>query len=1071
MNKKLKVWKILLFLISFCFLFFTFFDSTVQATRIVKRCDSDNTYYVYSCEEDPNPSGCDYSTILPTATGNESFCCTLLSQQPNSTNCPLGTSSSEDSTVTLSPNPELPAGACGLDIALVLDVSGSIEGTNISGELMQMKDAFKSFVRSLEGTPTWFSVTQFSAEAKVKLNFTNDITAVLNAIDNCDDDSSTNWEDAFDETWSTFDPRPEENLVIFSSDGNANRSNSSSLTPIDAAIVKANIIKESGTRIFGMGIGNNLNENYLKAVTGDNTDSPDLLSRDLVFTDFDQMASEFSKWAVSACGGTVTINKYLEKLDGSTQAGSGWNYQISGQEDLTLTTGSEGSVNTADVISRKLEEGVYSIVETNLISSNYSFESAECRIDGEIVGEPIDNGVSGIEITHDDIVICDFINKENPPNIKPSVDSIVVQREAEDTVYGYDSETHTGEELNNRVLDSGESAKTEVIANFSDQDGIEDLKALAIWWSADGSDFLAPDRLGDLPTNGTKDNENFGIMIKRDVATDEFTEVYIPDYSTNYSWDKGGITSDTVYILGPDGKRMVEISNFEITESEMVDGKYTKIEVRFLIKFFTTNDADSHQVSTSSYDIYGAAYDELGFVTLPDGKVILTADDWYKKDSWNVDLIDPRITGLSLVHNDNNTVTVTVTGDDRDDSMKVSTVRLDACITGVDAADADPLKIGTQEYVLRSCSENIMDRMDFSQSNSLLGDKGMNINAGSFNINQIVDLQNNAKGSITFYLTVMDYAGNYEQNNANVPPLILVLGDWFIVEDGLVFGGEGVESPTRSLTATVDWAYSPLDIFTKSLADITNHVLLGGQSVTPSDLGDLIHYNSTASFKASKYKGVYDSSVFDDLVNAYEAKSVNTKYGEKILTSSSISGNLLDSSNGNCNTTQHDYCTLISSDNLSIEPAGSDPFECNYQGLIIVNGDLDINTNFVNEGSDDACIILVSGNVNITIPQNNNVSDVDYDYIESFIIAGGEIKINEDTNNDGLYVEGGLVGLTTTPISGNGSIANKRDIVPSKMQSYPVIAVKCRSKYGLLARKLFGTPIDVFKTEVGFKPY
>ena len=68
-------------------------------------------------------------------------------------------------------------------------------------------------------------------------------------------------------------------------------------------------------------------------------------------------------------------------------------------------------------------------------------------------------------------------------------------------------------------------------------------------------------------------------------------------------------------------------------------------------------------------------------------------------------------------------------------------------------------------------------------------------------------------------------------------------------------------------------------------------------------------------------------------------------------------------------------------------------------------------------------------------------------------------------------MEGGLVGLTTTPISGNGSIANKRDIVPSKMQSYPVIAVKCRSKYGLLARKLFGTPIDVFKTEVGFKPY
>ena len=63
---------------------------------------------------------------------------------------------------------------------------------------------------------------------------------------------------------------------------------------------------------------------------------------------------------------------------------------------------------------------------------------------------------------------------------------------------------------------------------------------------------------------------------------------------------------------------------------------------------------------------------------------------------------------------------------------------------------------------------------------------------------------------------------------------------------------------------------------------------------------------------------------------------------------------------------------------------------------------------------------------------------MDYDYLETFIIAGGEIKINEDSNNDGLYVEGGLVGLTNTPISGQGSIANKRDIVPSKMQSHPV---------------------------------
>ncbi len=115
------------------------------------------------------------------------------------------------------------------------------------------------------------------------------------------------------------------------------------------------------------------------------------------------MADKLAAFATKTCGGTISVNKYLE--DKNTTGGAGWVFTLSGTSGATLTTDSNGQAN-----SGKIPTGTYSIAET--LVSGYSFLSAECtNQDGAIVGTSATNGLSGITIDDSDIITCDFINK------------------------------------------------------------------------------------------------------------------------------------------------------------------------------------------------------------------------------------------------------------------------------------------------------------------------------------------------------------------------------------------------------------------------------------------------------------------------------------------------------------------------------------------------------------------------------------------------------------------------------------------------------------------------------------
>ena len=313
-------------------------------------------------------------------------------------------------------NPPLPTKACGLDIALVLDVSGSI-GTD---ELAQMKNAFIAFVDSLSGTPTQFSVTQFGTTAIVLQPFTSDYNAVKAAINSASNSGGgsiyTNWEDGLEKAWSTYDPRSDKpNLMIFSSDGNPNTvgsgpgNNASESVAVAAAVVVANSIKTNNIRILALGIGSDLDTANMIAISGTNVDTG-ILTSDVITSDFSELAGDLGELASKTCGGTITVKKYIDST--TIPGGSGWNFSISGGTTLNLSTSSDGTVNTG-----KIPAGIYSVVETNMLSG-YSYGSAICKNQsGSVVGSILSNGWGSITVGNDDIVSCDFINTTNKGSI------------------------------------------------------------------------------------------------------------------------------------------------------------------------------------------------------------------------------------------------------------------------------------------------------------------------------------------------------------------------------------------------------------------------------------------------------------------------------------------------------------------------------------------------------------------------------------------------------------------------------------------------------------------------------
>ena len=301
------------------------------------------------------------------------------------------------------PNPALP-NSCGLDIALVMDSSGSIN----ESELGTMKNALTEFVNAfLPGTPTEFSVIDFDNTATVTQTFTSNGTDIVAAIAAPSSGGFTNWEDALIKADSTFDPRQDHpNLVVFASDGNPNRkgNNISVSEPeaVNAAMVIANSLKTSGTKIIALGIGDQLDVPNLEKIS-----SP----ADVYTSNFDTLAADLADIATQMCGGTITVTKFID-ADGNLETNdqspdAGWIFTINNSDYTSDETGKTPAV--------EVDTSTYTVTEN--LQDGYDLLSASCT-GATSNGSFLENSITGIEVGTNDIVSCTFINHKNE---KPTI--------------------------------------------------------------------------------------------------------------------------------------------------------------------------------------------------------------------------------------------------------------------------------------------------------------------------------------------------------------------------------------------------------------------------------------------------------------------------------------------------------------------------------------------------------------------------------------------------------------------------------------------------------------------------
>ncbi|UOQ89895.1 VWA domain-containing protein [Agromyces endophyticus] len=258
-------------------------------------------------------------------------------------------------TVGTVANPDLQPN-CGVDIALVLDKSGSIGAAGIAN----LKAAADAFTSALVDTGSQVSVTAFDQDASVLLGATDLTSANLAAIQGSYaglvSDGWTNWKRGLELAAGTFGGFDDAvDLTIMITDGNPNTVDPAdggefpdgSAGALDPAIEQANAIKLSPSHLFGIAVGSDLDLEPIRAITGDDVYGGDLTSADhVVTTDYGTLGGQLKQIALELCGGSVFVHKEI-----AGQPVEGWQFATGDAEvsPSSQTTDETGTTEAFEV--------------------------------------------------------------------------------------------------------------------------------------------------------------------------------------------------------------------------------------------------------------------------------------------------------------------------------------------------------------------------------------------------------------------------------------------------------------------------------------------------------------------------------------------------------------------------------------------------------------------------------------------------------------------------------------------------------------------------------------------------
>ncbi|MFJ2632048.1 vWA domain-containing protein [Streptomyces sp. NPDC087422] len=247
-------------------------------------------------------------------------------------------------------NPPLPP-SCGLDVAVVLDLSASV-----GSQLPALKAATDAFTDALTGTPSrmaLFSFDEASPSTSVGVNYPQLRSVSTQAgADSFKDlyadwtlGKGTNWDQAL---WAVAQAPEHYDATVVLTDGNPTRfgerrgdGSNTHFIDVENGVFSANSVKAKDTRVIALGVGSGVagvSGLNLRAISGPTAfDGSNTVAADYFQTaDFGQAGRQLHDLAVDKCTGTINVVKQItpadttgEDVTGSVPAGPGWTFAAS----------------------------------------------------------------------------------------------------------------------------------------------------------------------------------------------------------------------------------------------------------------------------------------------------------------------------------------------------------------------------------------------------------------------------------------------------------------------------------------------------------------------------------------------------------------------------------------------------------------------------------------------------------------------------------------------------------------------------------------------------------------------
>ena len=142
-------------------------DTTIPETSTTTVAPSTTTTVASTTTVAPTTTVASTTTVAPTTTTTTEPVATLASVTDLGDDPAIDFSARGDASLFADPigNPPLPANACGLNVALVMDSSGSIDdGDDGAANVQAVYDAYKAVLDGLAGTGSWATVVDYNGK-------------------------------------------------------------------------------------------------------------------------------------------------------------------------------------------------------------------------------------------------------------------------------------------------------------------------------------------------------------------------------------------------------------------------------------------------------------------------------------------------------------------------------------------------------------------------------------------------------------------------------------------------------------------------------------------------------------------------------------------------------------------------------------------------------------------------------------------------------------------------------------------------------------------------------------------